>query len=203
MSWEGGQKTKGSQLWLAAEDVQAFSQALAVASPDIQWQCSHVGKDRAAMHPYADLNSALACPLGEQHGFVAQAGSLLPFGQERTLGLLLFNYVTKYPEEIVPERDFGPVDTSAYPARFLSVSASSLAIRWNTTDQDEALCTAISSQVAQVWKVLNSVTAPVKCHRLVNGVPYKTPRYRIGRHMQALVRREGWCLQDGLFFVLD
>lgn len=201
MSWERGQKTKGSQLWLAAEDVQALSQALSVALPEMPWQCLHGNRKDSETHTYPDLQSALACQLGRLNG--SQAGSLLPFGQARHLGMLMLNFVKTYPQEIVPERDFGPVDTSAYPARFLSVSASSLAIRWNTTDQDEALCAAISSQVAQVWKVLNSVTAPVKCHGLVNGVPCKTPRYRIGRHMQALVRREGWCLQDGLFYVLD
>ena len=202
MAWEKGQKTKSSYLWLAREDVQEFSDALAEAIPEIPWQCCHVENGRHA-HAYPSLKQALDCPLGEQNRFSGQAMTLLPFSQGKTIGLLLFNAALVYPKIIVPERDFGMHDTCAYPKQFASVPDSRLAIRWNTTDEDEAICAAIKNQVSRIWKVLHKVTLPVKCHMLTDGSDRSSPQYRIGKHMNDLARRESWCIQQGQFFVLD
>jgi hypothetical protein len=61
----------------------------------------------------------------------------------------------------------------------------------------------METQVNQVWKILNNVTKPFKCHNLINGVDVSSPRYRIGPQMSETARREGWLIEDGQFFVLD
>jgi len=204
MAWERGQTTRGSCLWLTHDDVASFSEALRAYLPELRWSCSHVGKDRSTRHDYATLWEALQCRLGVQTVQLLQAFSTLPFGTTTSLGILLFNFSACYPTTVVPETDFGPsTDKSAYPKKFRSVRHSSLSIRWNVNDGNEELCAAIDAQVKQTWKVLNSVTRPVKCHRLVNGREYSTRRYRIGPDMLETAKREGWVIQQGLFYVLD
>jgi hypothetical protein len=186
------------------DDVAKFSESLNASLPELRWTCSHVGKDRLTRHEYAPLWEALHCRLGEQNIHSLQAFAMLPFGSATLLGLLVFNFSARYPQTIVPKTDFGPsIDKSAYPKEFRSVGDSSLAIRWNVNDGNEEQCAAIDAQVKQIWKVLNDVTRPVKCHRLINGVEYSTPRYRIGPDMLETVRREGWVIEQGMFYVLD
>src|SRR5262249_7755422 len=159
-------------------------EALHASLPELRWSCSHVGKDRLARHDYATLWEALHCRLGEQNAYLLQACTMLPFGTATSLGLLLFNFSARYPRTIVPETDFGPsTDKSVYPKEFRSVPDSSLSIRWNTNDGNEKQCACIDTQVKQIWKVLNRVTKPVKCRRLVNGTEYSTTRYRLGPDM--------------------
>ncbi len=199
-----GAKTRSSCLWLTHEDVAAFSAALHAAMPQLHWYCSHVGADRNVAHEYETMAEALNCPLGEQHKFSGQAYTMLPVGASDTLGLLLFNFTSHYPERIEPEKDFGPAtDKSVYPKEFLSVRDSGLSIRWNTNDGDIALCDLMSEQVKQVWRVLNSVTKPFKCHELVDGLDRSTARYRIGPHMLDKVKSENWVIQQSLFYVVE
>jgi hypothetical protein len=204
MAWEKGQKTRGSILWMTHGDVARFSEALHASLQELRWSCHHVGKECLTRHDHATLCEALHCRLGEQNVYLSQAHTMLPFGTATSLGLLLFNFSARYPKSIVPETDFGPsTDKSVYPKEFRSVQDSSLSIRWNVNDGNEEQGVAIDAQVKQIWKVLNSVTRPVKCHGLVDGMEYSTRRYRIGPDMLETVQREGWVIQQGLFYVLD
>src|SRR5215467_11232872 len=204
MGFEKGRKSRSSRLWLTHDDVAAFSNALEVALPELRWHCTHVGNSRTTSHEYATAEAALNCDLGETGDFLHQAYTMLPFGGSNTLGMLLLNFTARYPKTVVPERDFGRhPDKSLYPEEFRSVGASSLSVLWNTNDGNKALCGAMERQVKQVWRVLNSVTKPFKCHNVINSVDVSSSRYRIGPRMSETARREGWLIEDGQFFVLD
>ena len=203
MGFEKGRKSRSSHLWLTHDDVAAFSNALEVALPELRWHCIHVGNS-PIRHEYATVEAALNCDLGETNDFFRQANTMLPFSGRGTLGMLLLNFVARYPKTIVPERDFGwHPDKSLYPEEFRSVGASRLSVVWNTNDGNEALCGAMETQVKQVWRILNNVTKPFKCHNVINSVDASSSRYRIGPRMSETARREGWLIQDGQFFVLD
>jgi hypothetical protein len=106
--------------------------------------------------------------------------------------MLLLNFIARYPKTVMPERDFGwHPDKSLYPEQFLTVGASSLSILWNTNDGNKALSGAMETQVKHVWRVLSSVTEPLKYHRLTNSVDVSSSRYRIGPQMSETARREG------------
>ena len=204
MGFEKGRKSRDSRLWLTHDDVAAFSNALEVALPELRWHCTHVGNSRTTSHEYATAEAALNCDLSETGDFLHQAYTMLPFGGSNALGMLLLNFVARYPKTIVPERDFGwHSDKSLYPDEFRSVSASNLSVLWNTNDGNEAQCGAMETQVKQVWRILNSATKPFKCHNVINGADASLSRYRIGPQMSETARREGWLIEDGQFFVLD
>jgi hypothetical protein len=150
------------------------------------------------------METALNCNLCGANDFFRQAYTMLPFGVSGTLGMLLLNFVAHYPKTIVPERDFGwHPDKLLYPEEFRSVGASGLSVVWNTNDGNEALCGTMETQVKQVWRILSNVTKPFKCHNVINSVDVCSSRYRIGPQMSETVRREGWLIEDGQFFVLD
>lgn len=171
MGFEKGRKSRDSRLWLTHDDVAAFSSALEVALPELRWHCIHVGNSSTIRHEYVTAEAALNCDLGETSDFLHQAYTMLPFGGSHTLGMLLLNFIARYPKTVVPERDFGwHPDKSLYPEQFRSVGASSLSVLWNTNDGNKGLCGAMETQVKQVWRVLSSVTKPLKCDRGQLGV---------------------------------
>jgi hypothetical protein len=203
MGFEKGRRSRSSHLWLTHDDMAVFSNALEVALPALHWHCIHVG-NMPIRHQYTTVEAALNCDLGETNDFLRQAYTMLPFGGRGTLGMLLLNFVGRYPKTIVPERDFGwHHDKSLYPEEFRSVGASALSVLWNINDGNEALCGAMETQVQQVWRILNNVTKPFKCHNVINSVVVSSSRYRIGPQMSETARREGWLIEDGQFFVLD
>lgn len=212
MAWDKGQISRTSVLWLADDDLQHFSAALAQALPQLRWTCLHTCGLRQVTHAHESLAAASACvhtnPADPHVHHSGQARALLPVGEPgQAMGLLLVNPLVSYPQHIVPARDFGPsfdvAQLADYPKAFDSVRGASMGIRWNTHDGNEATCAAIAAQVKLVWRVLHRSTLPLVVRSLVHGTPMLSKRYRIGPHMAAQVRREGWCLQDGPFMVLE
>lgn len=189
MAWERGQKTRVSHVWMTQDDILELSGVL----PEMQWFI-----DGAGQGEYFFFDS-IAEALGNCTGkWARQACASLP------LGLLVFNYSPIYPIEVIPERDFGSsTDISVYPDGFFSVTDSSISIRWNTTGQSEEVCVATDSLVKQIWKSLHKVTKPVKCHYLISHVDASSPRYRVGNRMYELVKQNGWCIQQGQFFLVE
>ncbi|CAI3945634.1 unnamed protein product [Commensalibacter communis] len=111
-----------------------------------------------------------------------------------------------YPNRLCPSTDFNPyIDTTAYLEEFFYVQASSLGIRWNISDQknDPHLCALMDQQIKQIWKLLNIVTKPVKCHELITGATRSSSNYRIGKQMYELVKKNHWYIQQRQFYVIE
>ncbi|CAI3922621.1 unnamed protein product [Commensalibacter communis] len=214
MAWTQGQKTKNSYLWMAEQDILAFSDLLLANMPEIIFKpyFSHKeSEDDYYNNPptsVSSLHDILTKDIlkNDQYTnkFISQAFTVLP--TNHSWGILLFNYNKLYPNHICPSTDFNPyIDTTAYPEEFFSVQASSLGIRWNISDQknDPHLCALMDQQIKQIWKLLNIVTKPVKCHELITGATRSSPNYRIGKQMYELVKKHYWYIQQGQFYVIE